>query len=493
MTDRFALSPDTLSSEGGPLPARGGPERGRAAPPWPCTDPVAASKEALERYARAETPDEVFLADMQHRIDAAATRAGMSRRAAPARRRGADAPLNVLLLSYSGMGNTGADLRTIETIAQIKDVFALRAPRIKLVALGTMFDHPVLARASKLDSPLPYLPDALDAAAREADLVLNVEGSTYTSKFSDSLAGTLIGGVALAHVHGCLAVSYGVDSGAMSAPLQGFVRRNAQRGVVVCRNAAARAQLAQLGVHAERGADTAWRWRARRQQGTAAQGERAIALCPNNPFWWPVYADAPRAQALDAAAGVSPLRYGARHFHRWDDARERAYDAYLARFAELGGALFERGYTPVIVGMEQLDEAACLDLAARLPFEARVVVRGGADLETVATTVAHAHCVVTTRYHAAVVALSHGVPAFGLSMDERIDRLLDEAGMSDWYARCDSPDAAAHALDRIHALEDPHAYEHIVAVCKRYADEQRTLLAQMGQRLAERAEAIFFG
>jgi len=493
--DRGSPSFDGLPAEHAGGHACGGPEQAGMASPvqTPCSDPVLASEAALERYARAAAPDEVFLADMQRRIDAAAMRARTDRGVAPPRPGSADDPLRVLLLSYSGTGNTGADLRTIETIAQIKDVFARRTPRIKLVALGTMFDHPVLARVAKLDSPLRYLPDALDAAVREADLVLNVEGSTYTSKFSDSLAGALIGGIALAHAHGCAAVAYGVDSGAMSAPLQDFVRHNATRGLVVCRNEAARAQLARLGVRTVRGADTAWRWRACPRERALANGERVVALCPTNPFWWPVHAEAARAHALDAAGQTSPLRYGALHFHRWDEARERAYEAYLTRFARLGGMLFERGYTPVIVGMEQLDETACRALAARLPFEARIVARGAADLDTVAATVAHAHCVVTTRYHAAVVALSHGVPAFGLSMDERIDRLLDEAGLGDWYTRCDAPDAAARALDRIAALEDVRERARIVAACVRYADTQRTMLAQMGERLAQRVEAIHFG
>lgn len=477
MTDNFAL---------------GGPEQVSTAyrVETPHLDPVTASKAALEHYARAAAPDEVFLADMQRRIDLATTRAQANRHAARSRPRRADDPLRVLLLSYSGTGNTGADLRTIETIAQIKDVLARYAPRIKLVALGTMFDHPVLARVGKLESPLSYLPDALDAAMRESDLVLNVEGSTYTSKFSDSLAGALIGGVALAHAHGCEAIAYGVDGGAMSAPLQAFVRRNAARGVVICRNDAARAQLAELGVPTVRGADPAWRWRARPSDRVLADGERVVALCPSNPFWWPVYADAPRAHALDAAGETSPLRYGALHFHRWNAVREHAYDAYLTRLARLGGTLFERGYSPVIVGMEQLDETACRDLAARLPFEARIVARGAADLETVAATVARAHGVVTTRYHAAVVALAHGVPAFGMSIDERIGRLFDEAGLGDWCVRCDASDAAERALDRIAALDDVHERARIVAACERYANAQRAILAQMGERLAQRVEAI---
>lgn len=449
-------------------------------------DPVAASCAALERYAHAEAPDEVFLADMQCRIDAA------SRHAARPRRTTDDA-LRVLLLSYSGAGNTGADLRTIETIAQIQDVFAHRVPRIKLLALGTLFDHRVLARVKKLDWPLPYLPDVLAAAVAEADLVLNVEGSTYTSKFSDSLAGMLIGGVALAHAQGCAAVSYGVDSGAMSASLQLFVRRNAERGLVICRNSAACTQLAELGVSGQRGADAAWRWRARERETACERGGRVAVLCVNNPFWWPVYADAPRARALDAAGRESPLRYGSLHFHSWNAARERAYESYLRRFAVLGTALRERGYEPVIVGMERLDAAACHDLAARLPFAVRIVVRGDADLEAVATTVAHADCAVTTRYHAAVLAVSHGVPVFGLSMDERIDRLLDEAGLGDWRGRCDDDGSTARALERIATLDDARERARIVAACERYAGAQRAVFDQMGRNLAAWVEAIHFG
>jgi len=441
---------------------------------------IRASHEALLRYASAAAPDEVFLEDMQRRIDAAAARRASDSMPAAS----SHDFLRVLLLSYSGAGNTGADLRTIETIEQVERVLAHRSPRITLLALGSQFDHPVLARITKLTSPLEYLPDILDAAMCEADVVINVEGSTYTSKFSDSLAGILIGGLALAQAHGCAAIAYGIDSGTISAPLERFVRHNAARSTVICRNEAARTQLAGFGIATEQGADTAWSWRAAAR--AERRNERIVALCPNNPFWWPVCANAPRAAALDYAGKTSPLRYGPLHFHSWDDARALGYEAYLNRFAEIGRALQERGYTPVVVGMESLDAAACADLAARLPpGSCTVVVRGPDNLATVATTVAQADCVVTTRYHAAVLALSHGVPAFGLSMDERIARLLDEAGLSDWHARCDAPNAAVLALERIATLDDANQCASVVAACEQYADTQRTLLESMGRRLAD--------
>jgi polysaccharide pyruvyl transferase WcaK-like protein len=458
--------------------------------------PLERSLAALERYASASAPDEVFLDDLQQRIGAArraSARSG-SRVAGeglgasggsvpPATPSAPNAAPRILLLGYTGAGNTGADLRTIETIAQLHRVLAPRVPHITLFALGDCFDHPLLADTPRLTPALPYLPDALDAAVREADLVLNVEGSTYTSKFSDSLAGVLIGGVALAHAHGRAAIAYGVDSGAMSAALTRFVERNADGGEIICRNDAARRQLASLGVLAQAGADTAWTYRARPEASKAAPVARRVALCPNNPFWWPVRADAARARELDARGEASPLRYGPLHFHSWDAARAEAYDAYLDRFARIAIGLREQGYTPVLVGMEQLDRSACTDLAARLPFEIELVTRGPRTLDEVAASVAQAACVVTTRYHAAVLAISHGVPVFGLSMDTRIERLLGEVGCPQWRAACDDANGAQAALTAIGSLCRDEVRTALVAAYADYASRQRARIEAMGERL----------
>ncbi|MDR3096685.1 MAG: polysaccharide pyruvyl transferase family protein [Paraburkholderia sp.] len=441
---------------------------------WPqFDDPVRRSHRALHRYASAPEPDAVFLDDMQARIDAA-------RRAGRPRVRDTRAAPRVLLLGYHGAGNTGADLRTIETIAQLRRLFAPREPEFTLFALGDLFDHEVLASTPKLVPALPYVPDALDAAIGEADIVINIEGSTYTSKFSDSLAGILIGGVALARAYGLPAIAYGVDSGTMSEPLTRFVRRNAaQGGHVMCRNAQARAHLRELGVASMAGADAAWTWQAR----GARRASRGAALCLANPYWWPVCADAARSRALDASGEISPYRYGLLHFHSWDAQRANAYDAYLKRFAAIATRLRARGYTPVIVGMEQVDRAACRDLAARLPFDTECVVRGEGTLDEVASAVAQAQCVVTTRYHAALLAISHSVPVFGVSMDTRIDRLLCEAKCEAWLASCDADDAVRRCLDAIDTLEDAQTRDVLRVRHAEYAQRQRECMDSMGTRL----------
>ncbi|WP_042302872.1 polysaccharide pyruvyl transferase family protein [Paraburkholderia kururiensis] len=462
-------------------------------------DDATRSMAALQRYVNAPDPDAVFLDDMLERIEAARRRPCSPR---PPRPRTGRA-LRVLLLSYAGAGNTGADLRTIETIRHLQRLFGDRDDRddrgeglrIELFALGGLFDHPVLAATPRMPVQLPYVPDAFAAAIPGYDLVLNVEGSTYTSKFSDSLSGMLIGGVALASVAGAAVapgaangdaqvsgVAWGIDSGEMTEALARFARAAATGAHIFCRNDAAREHLASLDIASLPGADCAWSWTPVRTARVAALPANYVALCPNNPFWWPVTADVARAKALDAQGASSPLRYGPFHFHTWDDAREAAYDAYVERFAGLAERFRRQGFPPVLVAMERLDRAACEAIAARVPFDVPIMARGTATLDDVAGTVAHAARVVTTRYHAAVVAIASRVPVFGLSMDARIDRLLTEGGLPGWFARCTDPDGGERALARlcqpqpaIDALRDAYAL---------LARREQMRLGQMGEWLA---------
>ncbi|HEY4352537.1 MAG TPA: polysaccharide pyruvyl transferase family protein [Paraburkholderia sp.] len=431
------------------------------------------------RFLGAPEPDSVFLDDMQQLIDA--TRATVRPRAP--RRRGE--PLRVLLLGYVGAGNTGADLRAIEIIRQVRRIFAGRTLDIALFGCGDLIDHPVLASVERLQPESLYVPDALDAALPRFDVVLNVEGSTYTSKFSDALAGMLIGGVALADAHGALACAYGVDAGAMTPRLTRFAAANAAHAVVFCRSAGAARHLAALGIAIRAGADSAWGFRAVQP----VRGTPYAALCPNNPYWWPVHTDVRRAYRLDGSDVESPLRHGPLTFHTWDDDRARRFSAYKAGFAMLAAGLHAQGIEPVLVAMERLDLAACDEIAALLPFPVRIVARGREPLDAVAATVGHARCVVTTRFHAAVLAIAHGVPAVGVSMDERIEQLFAEAGVSGWNFSCDDPHFGARALARL-ASCDAAERESLSATYEHFAAAQRQHFEDMGQALRASVDAF---
>ncbi|RKP44599.1 hypothetical protein D7S89_22275 [Trinickia fusca] len=406
------------------------------------------SAERQRRFLCSLDPDSVLLDDFRELIEAAHARRANANAGAPVREKGA--PLRVLLLGYAGAGNTGADVRTIETLRQLRRRFADQPLELTVFACGNIFDHPELRAANVLMPSDVYLPDALDAAMDRFDVVLNVEGSTYTSKFSDALAALLIGGVGLAAAHGRFACAYGIDAGAMSARLERFAPATARDVKIVCRSRGTAERLAGLGIATHDGADTAWAFRAA-PNSLPPLPPRYAVLCPNNPFWWPVHTDVRRALELDVTGAKSPLRYGPLYFHSWDDLRAARFAAYKRSFAAIADGLRRRGYAPVLVAMEQLDRAACEEIAALLPFDVPIITRGVHSLDTVVATLESAQWVVTTRYHASVLAIANRVPVVGVSMDARIDQLFEENGLADWTIPCDERGFEQRALERIDA------------------------------------------
>jgi polysaccharide pyruvyl transferase WcaK-like protein len=438
------------------------------------------------RFLAASSPDAVFLGDMLELIRQAPARAGSTGRAR-------DGVLRILLLGYLGAGNTGADVRAIETIRQLRRILAGRPIAFTLLGFGELFDHPGFGDVARLTLATPYLPDALDAAVPGFDIVLNVEGSTYTSRFSDALAGSLIGGVALAAAHGSLAYAYGADTGAMSARLAAFAvscAALAPDARVFCRSDASFARLGALGARPERGADAAWLYRvpADARPVQPPLPPRYAALCPNNPYCWPVLTDVRRALAAGSTPHA-PGRHGPFTFYSWDDARARRFERYAIGYAALADALRERGIEPVLVAMERSDLAACEAIAARTAVGPRIVARPHASIDAVIGTLAQARCVIATRYHAALFAMAHAVPVFGVSMDERIGQLLDDAQLGGALASCDDPLFAQRALAWLDAVElaspEPlrHAYAELAA---RHTARFEAMGAQLRAALAAR-------
>lgn len=438
------------------------------------------------RFLCAPDPDVVLLDDFLELIDAARARRTATSMLASARER--DSALSVLLLGYTGAGNTGADLRTIETVRQLRSLFAERRLELTVFALGGLLDHPILRSVNVFMPRSDYLPDALAEAMEDYDVVLNVEGSTYTSKFSDALAALLIGGVGLAAAHGRVACAYGIDAGAMSQSLTHFAARTAGDVDIVCRSRGASERLQALGLATEPGADTAWTFRAAPHSRPALPARYAV-LCPNNPFWWPVRTNVRRALELDAAKAQSPLRYGPLSFHSWDDLRAARFDAYKRSFAAVAEGLKQRGHAPVFVAMERLDRAACEEIAALLPFDVPVIARGEHSLDAVVATLEDAQWIVTTRYHASVLAIANRVPVVGVSMDSRIDQLFAENDLGDWSVSCDEPGFEARVLERIDEGEGS-ALDGLRERYARIAQREAHTFAAMGQRLKERIASL---
>jgi hypothetical protein len=170
-----------------------------------------------------------------------------------------------------------------------------------------------------------------------------------------------------------------------------------------------------------------------------------LALCPINPFWWPVKPNVTRA-AVNAVSGMyQDAHYGSVYFHREGaDVHERQ-ERYLDALAE-GVRRFraEHEVFPVMIGSEMLDREACEGLRDRLGAECPVIVSDDHDMYAMVSIMRQARLMLSSRYHAIVTTMPDGLPSAGVTMDERIRNLMADRGTPELALEVDDPNLAAN-------------------------------------------------
>ena len=347
--------------------------------------------------------------------------------------------LEILLVGYNGAGNLGADVRVAELARQIAHLLAPVPVVMRIVTMAPFLPESLFptcfGNCEIVEEQIAnYVPLALDALVREVDVVLVCEGSMFKSTFSDTLSSIMFAAVALARRYGKFAMAVGAEAGTMTPDLEAFACEAFGNAPILARNARSCAQLRALGLNAMPGADTAWSIPA--VPGSAAEqvlsdlgqapGQPVTIVCPINPFWWPVKIDLPRAAQLTEP---DPLHYGAGFFHADSPERRAKTAAYLDHLA--AGLLAHQettGSLIVVLGMERIDALAVDALAERLGPSAAKVLSGDHPPEVLVALLRKADLLVSSRFHAVVLAAGGGVPAIGVSLDERIATLLRDAG-----------------------------------------------------------------
>jgi hypothetical protein len=205
--------------------------------------------------------------------------------------------------------------------------------------------------------------------------------------------------------------------------------------------------LTRLGVSSEAGTDTAWTFEPHPPEyGHKALADAGwdgrmpvLALCPINPFWWPVKPSIPKFAAHAGFGAYKQSHYRTIYFHKSGSAVDTAYKKYLEALAN-GVKAFRSKHRVflILVAMERLDTRAC---------EALTPEFGGAPVFTSETynmyqLVSILRCcslLVSSRYHAIVTSMPGLVPSAGITMDERIRNLLRERGHEHLLLTVDDP------------------------------------------------------
>jgi polysaccharide pyruvyl transferase WcaK-like protein len=368
--------------------------------------------------------------------------------------------LKLLFAGYNGARNTGADVRVEEMIRQVRHI--LGAENLDLSIMTQNFD---LTRGYFGDARQVHLPDVfppfLHSEVRKNDGVLACEGSMFKSKFANALTTMMIGTLGIASAQNKLSVGYGAEAGDMDPLVRKMCARYCHDSLVITRNVESEEILGKLGVPTELGTDTAWTFeplpvdygkKALRDAGWDGKTS-VLAICPINPFWWPVKPSLSKWAAHSILGAYKKSYYRSLYFHKSGAAVDAAYDKYLTAMAKgVDEYRKSRAVFPVLVAMEMLDLDACQRVAEKLGG-APVFSSDRLNMYEIVSVLRACDRMVSSRYHAIVTSMPGGVVSAGVTMDERIRNLMRERGHEHLLMKVDEPDLAEKIAGALRALD----------------------------------------
>jgi len=395
------------------------------------------------------------------------------------------AKLKLLLASYNGTRNTGSDVRVEEIVRQIRRI--LGDDNVELSVMSQNFDYSrgYFAGARQVHLPDVYPPFLHREVSRNHGVVA-CEGSMFKSKFANALTNMMIGALGIAAAQNKLSVAYGGEAGAMDAFLQKMCKRFCRDSFVITRNPESQEVLGKLGLSSELGADTAWTFeplpleygrKALRDAGWDG-ATPVLAICPINPFFWPVKPSVWKWFAHSVAGAYKKSYYRTIYFHRSGRDVDAAYERYLSAIA-LGVQRYthDRAAFPVLIAMEMLDRDACERVAAKLGG-APVLASDQYNMFELVSILRACNRILSSRYHAIVTSMPAGVPSAGVTMDERIRNLMGERGHDHLLMSVDDAELEDRIPEVLRAL-DVDADE-IACSMERVVARNLLMMARMG-------------
>lgn len=350
--------------------------------------------------------------------------------------------LKILLVGYNGARNTGSDVRVAAIARQIRELFGKDHVHITVMTLDAeslsgYFDEDV--ELLPFSSLFPF--DLYRACCAHHAAIL-CEGSTLKSTFANAL--TLFmgeaAGIMKSQKKPCLA--YGSEVGQMEPFLARAVQRLCGDTFFITRTQNSFEALKRLGLEGSRGTDAAWsyegaapseeiRQRLREQGWDGLRPLLGIAVI--NPFCWPVRASLVKWVRGHLTGDLSG-QYDHWYFFADSPARRSAYERYIRETAQGVNAFLEKNdFYPVLIGMERLDAKACHALRSQLKADSAIFLSGDQPASVMTGVLRQLSALVTSRYHAAVLSMEKGCPIVAVSMDERLDSIMEELSFDQDY------------------------------------------------------------
>lgn len=370
--------------------------------------------------------------------------------------------LKILLVGYNGARNTGADARVVALADQLKEEFGKDNIELTVMTL-----NPELTQGYFPDDvhilPFPtFFCWALFRASSAHHVAILCEGSTLTHTFADVLSMFFCQAAGIMKRQGKPCLAYGSDVTLLKPALAKLSQDMCQDTHFIARSQSSLKNLQVMGFKCHLGTDTAWTikvpegqdegYKLLTDQGWNGQS-KLIGLAAINPYCWPVQPSFKRwVKAL--LSGDRSLQYDNIFFFSDSEERRIKYREYLNELAQIIKTYRDEHHAfAVIIGMERLDTQACNDLK-EMVGDCAVISSEYTPVFQMLSVLKKLDALVTSRYHAAVLSMSRGIPMVAVSMDNRLDGLFQDYGIADDYLyHVGDKDLSLHVLEAMAKAE----------------------------------------
>jgi len=448
----------------------------------------------LDAVNKALDPDRALQVVVDGLIEAAGARYALDQ--SPAKYQ-AGAPLKLFFAGYGGTRNTGADVRVEEMIRQVRHVLGDDELELTISTVDGALTAGYFRTTKQVTIPAIFPKFLFDEVPKHHG-VIACEGSMFKSKFASALTTYMAGALGMAGAEGKLSVGYGAEAGEMAPSLRRFVEKHCRNSFVMCRNEPSRGVLDQLGIRNVSGADTAWTFTpSPLPRGAALLREQGwdgktpvLAICPINPFWWPVKPDLLKTAAFRLSGQYRREHYKSVYFHPASAEIDDKFDRYCAAIAGAVNAFRkEKRVFPILVGMEQLDRRACNEVESRLDERAPLFVSDELNMYDLVSVLWNCKLMVSSRFHAIVTSMPALVASGGITMDERIRNVMASRGHDDLSLECDDPELEARTLQMLRTLDSEG--ERVRDEIARTVPTQLKLMGQMGIDFVDEVARVY--
>lgn len=405
-----------------------------------------------------------------------------------------DPKLYILLEGYNGAENTGADIRIAEIVKQLTQRIGKENLQISVMTLDKKNLHCYFdADVRLIHFSSVFFIDVFRACCANQVVIL-CEGSTLKSKFANALTLYFCEAAGIMKAQNKPCIAYGSEAGDMDLFLERTVKKLCSDTYFIARTQNSLKRIQALGLKGHLGTDAAWKfdstshteWAAGQLRQSGWDGEKPLlGIAPINPFWWPVKPSLIK-WIKSKITGDKFMQFQLWYFFSYSKQRQRQFENYLNGIASAVNE-FAAKYSchTVILGMERLDADACDRLKKKLKVPASVFLSSDYNGFEMAALLRQLTMLVTSRYHAQVLSMEACVPSIAVSMDERLDNIMEE---TDMYRH-----QLLHTNDNELAVKLAQALEYIQSNRENIQykighrlDDYKNRLDEMGDFLAEK-------